>query len=539
MNSAPKITNRRSDQVQSSHTEVHTLTAQAWGWRDTDPGRARALAEDALILAEAYPRGRAQGLTTLSFLDMRENRFDTSLERAFAALDLFGNTRQAWTPRLLNVIALNFAQLGERSQALAYFLEQLEVAQHLGAEEDLFAAYHDLSLYYAQTGDLERGLTYLEKARAHTANDPNKQAFLAMSFAHLYLDKGQLDRARDQVQEALRLSREHRLLRVEGFALAVSAQLAFREQNYAEALRLYDVILQRHRVCNESPSLTLVSMAEVFLAQGDVEEALLHLHEALNQLEVGVDIHTLCHCHKLSYDIHKSQGNFSQALYHHEQWHQHREVLFDEENEVKVRALDVAHRVASLQEASTLLAQKNKELARQYSELEALHAKVKELSIRDALTGLYNRRHLFEQVETLIKLSKRYNRPLSIAMLDIDHFKAVNDTYGHKIGDDVLEQVAGLLNDTLRDADPIARYGGEEFAIVMPETPLRKAVLTCERLRETLSHYDWSRVHPDLNVSVSIGVAQDATVEAGEDLFSLADAQLYRAKRSGRNRVCH
>jgi diguanylate cyclase (GGDEF)-like protein/PAS domain S-box-containing protein len=158
----------------------------------------------------------------------------------------------------------------------------------------------------------------------------------------------------------------------------------------------------------------------------------------------------------------------------------------------------------------------------------------------DYLTGLPNRRHFMEQGELALAGAKRYGHALSLCMLDIDHFKHINDTYGHKAGDIVLQKLGHILRETLRTVDITGRMGGEEFAILMPETDFREAAEIAERLRETVSRSDViSEAGLPLHFSVSIGVAAMREKDVNMDmLINLADQALYLAKNSGRNKVC-
>jgi diguanylate cyclase (GGDEF)-like protein len=122
-------------------------------------------------------------------------------------------------------------------------------------------------------------------------------------------------------------------------------------------------------------------------------------------------------------------------------------------------------------------------------------------------------------------------------MLDIDHFKAINDRYSHQTGDAVLQTVARLLRHQARDVDVIARYGGEEFALILPETPLDEAVAAADRLRRAIAAYPWAADYPDLAVTVSIGVVAGEPGDCPAAALRRADAYLYEAKRRGRNRT--
>ncbi len=161
----------------------------------------------------------------------------------------------------------------------------------------------------------------------------------------------------------------------------------------------------------------------------------------------------------------------------------------------------------------------------------------------DGLTGLFNRKHVegllqHEFLHSRTKHRPQASRPLCAAMADIDHFKQINDRFSHLVGDQVLRTVARLFQSAVRPTDGIGRYGGEEFLFVFPNTELEQGQRICQRVLEQVQAYDWSQIHPHLNVTLSIGVACDPSVSNHEKLISLADEQLYRAKHSGRNRVC-
>ena len=197
----------------------------------------------------------------------------------------------------------------------------------------------------------------------------------------------------------------------------------------------------------------------------------------------------------------------------------------------------VAERTRELVTINAQLERTRAELQQRMRELEALHVHVHELSIRDGLTGLYNRRYLDEQFQNLFAQAQRYEWPLTSAFIDIDGFKHINDTFSHVIGDTVLKILAQILQESTRRADIVARYGGEEFVILLPETSLEDAQQSCERIRTQVEHYDWHQLDRSLHVTVSIGVAYNREHAQPEDQLREADARLYAAKQSGKNRV--
>jgi len=161
-------------------------------------------------------------------------------------------------------------------------------------------------------------------------------------------------------------------------------------------------------------------------------------------------------------------------------------------------------------------------------------------ALRDSLTGLYNRRYFLGQLEAELSYAQRHLTPLSLVMIDIDHFKTVNDTYGHPSGDKVLAAFARLLRDAVRTEDLTARYGGEEFVLVCRGLPLSIAVLVADRLRLMVENTPLVPAPPEIRITISAGVASapHPLIAEPQDLIKVADDALYEAKRLGRNRVC-
>ena len=167
-----------------------------------------------------------------------------------------------------------------------------------------------------------------------------------------------------------------------------------------------------------------------------------------------------------------------------------------------------------------------------------LYSETEYLSVTDGLTGLYNRRHFEHNIEREFLRTKRYNGELSLALVDIDFFKKVNDNYGHQFGDYVLKKISDIISDSFRKTDMIYRYGGEELAIVLTETPLENSIIPLERLKEKISEQSFSAGGEDIKITVSIGVSancEDAKTQ--KDLIEFADKALYKAKENGRNQV--
>jgi diguanylate cyclase (GGDEF)-like protein len=215
---------------------------------------------------------------------------------------------------------------------------------------------------------------------------------------------------------------------------------------------------------------------------------------------------------------------------------------FRELSELQLSLERTTLEVSAARRETESLAVKNRELAdahaeleRRTQQLEQLQEKLRDQAERDWLTGLHNRRFLAQELDRLSR--DQQAGPLSLAVLDLDHFKSINDRFGHDTGDQVLVRIAGLLCDVLRDTDIVVRSGGEEFIFLMPGADERAGLACCERIRQAVTGESWDGIVGGLEVTTSIGVAAMQAPGDLEALVRLADRRLYEAKHAGRNRV--
>lgn len=173
-----------------------------------------------------------------------------------------------------------------------------------------------------------------------------------------------------------------------------------------------------------------------------------------------------------------------------------------------------------------------------FQEVNARRTELEKLAITDYLTGIYNIRYLYHRLESEFASASRYSSPLSCIMMDIDHFKKVNDTYGHRVGDLVLREFASIVKGQIRKSDVFARYGGEEFILILPHTKQEGALLECRRIGKTISEHKFKGLKPKARITASFGVASfpHKKVKTQDDLITFADDALLQAKQEGRNR---
>jgi diguanylate cyclase (GGDEF)-like protein len=215
--------------------------------------------------------------------------------------------------------------------------------------------------------------------------------------------------------------------------------------------------------------------------------------------------------------LYAATGRYREAYEEHRRFYTDMQALQSAQREAQARALQAVFETDE---------------ARRSSE------RFREMAQRDALTGLYNRRFVDERLAILLEGATDHPAPLSAALVDLDHFKRINDTLSHATGDAVLQQIAALLTEAATGSAVAARMGGEEFLLILPDTDLDEAVRRCEQLRRSIHAHPWRSVTGDVPVTASIGVT---TVGDGKStpsaLLSQADRNLYAAKRTGRNRV--
>jgi len=211
--------------------------------------------------------------------------------------------------------------------------------------------------------------------------------------------------------------------------------------------------------------------------------------------------------------------------------------LVDEQNQ-PMGALGINRDITHRREMQQELQAANEKLKLQLDKVELLQKKLREQATRDPLTGLYNRRYLADSFQRALVRARREETPVSVAIMDLDHFKDINDTFGHKGGDAVLKAIAELFLRHVRASDIICRYGGEEFTILMSNASLNTAAKRMEDLRKEIE--GTSIIYNDKNIHVTLSIGMAGFPDHGEDdeaILLAADNMLYQSKRNGRNQV--
>jgi diguanylate cyclase (GGDEF)-like protein len=434
--------------------------------------------------------------------------------------------RKAGDPRLLcqayNRVGTANGQLGQFEEAKRFFNDALLIARELQNAEELYRTLNNFGVVAALSFDAAR-----DRGDALGAATSIAQA---RGFAEEALQVAQA--SGNSYREAMCLSNLGRYLGLSG---EIGPAFELLDEAYAMAMK------HGHKAL----ALTCDSQrAEILVAAGRHHQAIPILLMSLERAASLFASPLMFDLRLQLYKAYKARGSTAEALAQHELYHALVKAQLEQRSHTQSRLLlnrleldqarfgaERAQREANLQRGRA---------ERMQAHTERLEAEAAELGrnlLADALTGLGNRRQIDRGLPTLLQHAASSGITLSVAVLDIDHFKTVNDRFGHPVGDAVLKTLADILRKTLRAGDMMARMGGEEFLIALVDTPSQYARDTCERLRVDVERHAWDDLAVGLLVTVSIGLCTQVTSVDTAEILARADAALYKAKHAGRNQV--
>lgn len=464
----------------------------------------------------------AERTRVLCTLVMAHNEMGLHTDSLNFATQAIESARQAHDPSLmswaLNRASLTYGELGDPQRAEPLMIQALDIAREIRGEEEMFSALNNLSSNLlqaakalageAQVATIDRAIAYGNEALqlAEASGNAHREAVSLSNLASAFVQLGQYDRALPYIdrQEALSTQNGYRSMVL--LASLSRAELARYRGQLDEATRLYRHVLDHAHGTDDHDMVRELhqGLYEVCKQQGDFEGALRHLEAVLplerEAMRQRADRQARLLINRI--EIENMQAAADRAR-----------------SEADVQRL----RAAALESENQRLADRAIELGR--------HA------MEDQLTGLANRRRVEHELPLHLEAARKRTSPLSLAAIDLDHFKQVNDRFGHAVGDDVLRAIAQMLLNNTRSTDLVARMGGEEFIVVLVGTGLPVAAEICERLRKAVAAHDWDSVARGLKVTISLGLCDAEKAQTMRGLLEQADALLYAAKRGGRNRV--
>ncbi|WP_169307428.1 GGDEF domain-containing protein [Chitiniphilus eburneus] len=431
-------------------------------------------------------------------------------------------------------IARSYYTLADYDRALQYWAQCLDVSRDHAAQESYVMALIGIGQIYFAHQDFDTALRHHEKARdALNAEVPEHlHAMVPINIGMDLLQLRRLDEALHELEIGLNraLHTKNREFEADAHHAIGLVRLAQGQPDLAER-HLYiaiDVCQRFGKLWGEANSR--VAMGQVELARGHPVGAIRHLQEARElAYQIGAQ-HLLLQVELHFATAQEMLGEYAQALQHFKHYHDRQLEVMRQTSPFKMQAMEMRLEI----EKARL---ENDGLKRQHASQRRELRRAERMASQDSLTGVLNRRGLERLGGTVFGRCREDGTPLALLLLDIDHFKLVNDEFGHLVGDKVLRQVAALLKSGCRQDDVVGRFGGEEFLVLLPGRDIHAAVEVAERLRRLVAEWSWNHIVEGLGLTLSVGVAERQYELTLTELIENADRHLYGAKTSGRNRV--
>ncbi|WP_412742436.1 diguanylate cyclase [Krasilnikovia sp. MM14-A1004] len=419
-------------------------------------------------------------------------------------------------------LSLFYFHIGEYSDALAHAVQSVAFTS-AGIAPALRARHlSTLGAMLQQNGSPDEAHQRFAEALDITTatGDVRMSMQILNNMAYTECGAGRLSEAQ-QLVERMRVLQDRDGVRLTASDLDTIARVELTCGRYAEAVATMRPILDgaAEYLMDGGTTLAecLLTVAEAQRLDGDVTAARATLDRTVADCEARGLASTRARAREEQSRLYAATGRYREAYEEHQVFYADMQALQSAQREARARILQAVFETEEARRESTHF---------------------REMAYRDALTGLYNRRFVDEQLTPLLEHAAERRSPLSVAIIDLDHFKRVNDTLSHATGDAVLQRMARLLTQAAADDGVAARLGGEEFLLVLPGTDAHSAIRRCELLRLSIGEHDWLPVTGDLVVTASIGVTTAADGRGTQSaLLAQADRNLYVAKRSGRNRV--
>ena len=540
------------------HFQIDETLTSAWEERSANLLQSRERSQQALLdsISLSYQRGIGLAQRNLGFHHFMNSEFEQAIRSLSDGLECAKELRDPLLTRdCLNYLGAVYSSLGEYTTSIGHVQSTIDLCTQAQDRAGMASALTNLGLLNYHLGNNEEAIRCHQESLS-LSRELGDQTREMMALNNLGIALTNLNRDEEAIvvlKQVLALAAAIGNPIVRARALVNLGEVHLRQAKLETALNLSvegrDLF---HASSNhEGESHALFSIGLVHVSRQDQRLAIKVFEAGLRiAMQIGSK-HLAYQFHQHLASAHETLGQPAEALRHYMQYHTlEREVQADQ-IERKMRASNAQREVERSRAESELYRLRNTELAQVLSSLqeadvqkskllEALNQKsdLLERQVKeDALTGVYNRRYLELRLSEEFQRCRESELHLSVIMLDIDHFKRINDCFSHQLGDQVIKKVAQLIVQSSRSGDLVARYGGEEFVVAMPQLSAAKAFVICERIRKAVEGFDWAQLEPELRVTISAGLSDNPSVDNHERLLHAADLNLYKAKNAGRNRT--
>ena len=539
-------------------------------WKD--PDRGLAYANEALRRAQAAgdiaSEGRAR-FCRVDFLSTLKGGKEALAEAERMVALLQNSSERQLLAESLSLRGSLLSDMGEQAKALLDFQRARAGYRASGIEHEVDALLMLTAVAYRRMGDWDQAERYFTHAigRMEEKHDWEQVVTYNIQLGYLYDESGDPGKAEAPLREALAVARSHQDAASTASAQIAMATIHIDQKKFDAAL---DLLVQAQAYARTQEGdwntdvLALLS-GQALAGKGEHQQALAHYRVAQPLIERDGNERYLATLLQARSASEEALGNTSEALADYKRYSALQTALqgkmrFQQnrllEYEYEIRRRDFDNRRLRTEAASRLQQVRSLESIRHWQRLAILlgallvallvwlalrqwrkSRALRTLAMTDALTGVATRRAIESLLDRKLARAAHSEHPLCVLMLDLDHFKAINDRYGHPTGDRVLQHITGVWTHLLRVHDQLGRVGGEEFLILCPDIHLEQARAIADRLLDATRAQKLPAIDPALTIAVSIGIAEATSGESRDALIARADAALYRAKNGGRDRV--
>jgi diguanylate cyclase (GGDEF)-like protein len=530
-------------------TKIDLLNDLAWEIRDTDPARSKELGERAYQLASedsfsegSYLQGVVESLRCLAHANRRAGDLNLSVSQSTQALSYLESIDLPIVKAdILRNIAISLGCLGNYADGLEFGFKALKLASAAHDQERQALILGSIGVIYVHSKNPDESVRTFHQALRLNRELGHKQdeALILNNMSLAYTALKDYDNALGSSLQALKLAEEANFAALIVTATGTIGEVYMAMGEYDQANQYLQKYLEGAYSTGSKRD-----MIWAFLLLGETDchrrretSALFYLTQASEMARQSGLRSEEAHCHELLADMYEQQGESKRALDHLRVFSQIRESIYNDDTARKIANLQVIYQVETAKRDAEIHYLKTVELQKEIEERKKIESTLERLAAIDPLTGILNRRKIISLAEKEFRKAVRVRAPLSLILLDVDHFKDINDNYGHAIGDQLLSAMIKTVCASLRTGDMIGRIGGDEFLIVLPETDLTQGRQIAERLQKTIALQTFNTHQDALTLTISLGVAELERDSRIEVLIDRTDRALYRAKRAGRNRI--
>jgi len=548
-------------------------------YRNIDPYKAIKYGEEVLTNIEDIDNeiDKAHFFNHLAWAYKNVNEFEKSMEytergmECAIAIDSPGLKALAF-----NTLGSIFWAENQYDKALEKFLSALKIQEAQNDSASIACTLNNIGLIFFSTGDTDNAIEYFSRALSiwDKLDNQRNAAIAKVNMANMYGLSEEYEKSIEYFLSSLKNSEEIGDERLSGIILTNIAISYYNLYNNEKAEEFFNKALTLTKKNDDKGNIirAYIYLGSIFKDMGNYNLALEKENEALQIAEEINDFFQIKYIYEEIADIYAQMNDFEKALHYHIRYKEINDSLFNIEKSEQITEMETKYETEKKEQQIVLLEKDNTianmEITKQRSMLLYLttgiilivifaiivirlfnqkaktakalavaNGKLEELSRTDPLTKLWNRRHMHEMINLEKTRVEREFKPFSFILMDIDHFKNVNDTYGHECGDYVISTIAVILRSAVRKQDMVCRWGGEEFLLFLPETSLGGAAKIAETIRRKIEDYPFVYQSTTLSITVTLGVSEYNQSVSVDACIKLADDALYTGKESGRNRV--